>query len=84
VHFEEHSEDIYQPFTEIANATGGSTINSANPQYLFQKAVEASENYYLLYYSPKNYISDGSFKNIEVKVKAKNYRIMHRAGYIAN
>ena len=84
VHFEEHSEDIYQPFTEIAHATGGSTVNSANPQYLFQKAVEASENYYLVYYSPKNYIADGGFKNIEVKVKGQSYQVTHRAGYIAD
>jgi hypothetical protein len=48
------------------------------------KAVQDSENYYLLYYSPKNYTADGKFKKITVKVKGQNYRITHRSGYIAD
>jgi len=84
VHMQEHSEDIFVAFNEMAKATGGFADSSANPASLFQKALEASENYYLLYYSPKNYEIDGKFKNIKVRVKNKNYRITHRAGYFAN
>jgi len=84
VHMEESSGDIFATFMEMAKATGGSTESSANPVSLFQKAVEASENYYLVYYAPINYKRDGKFKNIKVKVKNKNYRISHRAGYFAN
>ncbi|MFO7979611.1 MAG: hypothetical protein R6V00_02115 [Candidatus Aminicenantes bacterium] len=82
--WKEASEDIFSAFTEMARATGGTTDSSANTDYLFKKAVEASENYYLVYYSPKNYTSDGEFKIIKVKVKGKNYRVTHRAGYFSN
>jgi VWFA-related protein len=84
VTFKESSEDIFSPFLEMAKATGGFAESSANPASLMQRAAEASENYYLLYYSPKNYKSDGKFKEIKVKVKARNYRISNRAGYFAN
>ncbi|UCE21992.1 MAG: hypothetical protein JSV46_07215 [Candidatus Aminicenantes bacterium] len=80
----EHSEDIFSVFKEMAQATGGITTSSANPEYLFQRASDAVDSYYLLYYSPKNYKADGKFKNIKVKVKGKNYRVTHRAGYIAD
>jgi len=55
--------------------------------YLIKKtgiAREESEHYYLLYYSPKDYIANGKFKDIKVKVKNRKYRINHRAGYIAD
>lgn len=84
VQMTEHSEDIFAPFMAMAKATGGIAESSANPESLFQQAVEASENYYLLYYSPSNYKRDGKFKNIEVKVRGKNFRVIHRAGYFAN
>ena len=80
----EKSNDIFNAFKEVADATGGIVDTSANPSYLFQRAVETSENYYLLYYSPKNYRADGQFRNIEVKVKGKRYKVLHRAGYIAD
>jgi len=35
-------------------------------------------------YTTKNYVADGKFKKIEVKVKGKKYRVTHRAGYIAD
>jgi len=80
----EQSEDIYSAFSEMAKATGGLTDSSANAAAAFQRAIDASENYYLLYYAPSNYKRDGKFKIIKVKVKNKNYRITHRAGYFAN
>jgi hypothetical protein len=78
------SSDIFNTFNEIAKATGGLTESSINVASLLKKAADASENYYLLYYSPKDYKRDGKFRKIEVKVKNKNYRITHRAGYFAN
>lgn len=84
VHMEESSEDIYSSFKEMANATGGYVGSSSNPAFLFQKALEASENYYLLYYSPKKYEYDGKFKEIKVQVKNKNYKVTHRVGYFAD
>jgi len=84
IRMKEQSEDIYQSFKEMARATGGFFDSSANPAYLFQNALQASENYYLIYYSPKNYQQDGKFKTIKVRVKNKDYKITHRLGYFAN
>lgn len=80
----DQSDSIFSAFKEVANATGGITDSSANAAASFQKAADASENYYLIYYLPKDYKVDGKFREIEVKVKNKNYTITHRAGYFAN
>jgi len=82
--FQEKSEDIYVALKEMALATGGFFDTSANPKALLKNAVHSSENYYLLYYSPKRTERDGQFRRITVKVKNKDYRIIHRQGYIAN
>lgn len=82
--FNEHSEDIFSAFREMALSTGGSVESSSNPEYLVNQAVKASENYYLLYYSPLNYKEDGKFKRVEVRVKEKKYKVVHRFGYFAN
>ncbi len=78
------SSNMFGILNGIAQATGGLTESSANVASMFKKASDATENFYLLYYTPKNYTMDGKFKNIEVKVKNKNYRITHRQGYFAN
>ncbi len=75
---------IFTAFREMAEATGGITDSSGNPFAGFQKAVTATENYYILYYVPAEYRADGKFREIEVSVKGKSYRITHRAGYFAN
>jgi len=84
IRMKEQSEDIYQSFKEMARATGGFFDSSANPAYLFQNALQASENYYLIYYFPKNYQQDGKFKKINVRVKNKDFKVTHRLGYFAN
>jgi len=84
VYFQERSEDIYGAFREMAEATGGFIDSSANAVASFKKAVDASENYYLLYYSPQKYEKDGKFKEISVRIKEKDYKVIHRQGYFAN
>jgi hypothetical protein len=84
VRMEEESSDIYGAFKQMAAATGGFVDSSANPSYLFKEAVNAAESYYLLYYSPKDYVVDGKFKSIEVRVQGDRYRVTHRAGYFAD
>jgi hypothetical protein len=84
VQMEDYSAEIFNAFSEMAKATGGLIESSANAAFSFQKAVDASDNYYLLYYSPSDYKKDGKFKEIKVKIKNKNYRITNRAGYFAN
>ncbi len=78
---EERSWDVYESFSEMAQATGGLRASSSNTASLMEKASSASENYYLLYYSPKDKTADGRFRNIEVKVKAEGCRVTHLAGY---
>jgi len=75
---------VYAAFREMAQASGGLTEATSNPLASFQKAVTASENYYLLYYVPKDYQADGKFKEIKVMIKGKSYRVTNRAGYFAN
>jgi hypothetical protein len=74
----------FQGLTALAEATGGLAESSYNGRDAFIKATEASENYYLLYYSPSDYRSDGDFRKIDVKVKGGGFRVLHRAGYIAD
>lgn len=80
----ERSEDIFSAFNEISQATGGISDTSANADAAFKRAINASENYYLIYYTPKDYKPDGKFHEIKVNVKGGGYRILHRAGYIGN
>ncbi|MBN1272942.1 MAG: hypothetical protein JXB26_11800 [Candidatus Aminicenantes bacterium] len=81
--FVDKSGDIFQAFNEIARTTGGISETSANISYSFKKAAYASENYYLLYYTPKNDQCDNRFRSIKVVVKDKKYEVIHRAGYVA-
>lgn len=76
--------ESFRGFSEMADVTGGLKDSSANASASFKRAVDYSESYYLLYYSPKNYKADGKFKNIKVNVKGQNYRITHRSGYVAD
>ena len=80
----EKSEDIYSAFNEIARATGGISTTSANAASAFKTAVDASENYYLIYYKPQDYKADGKFHEVKIKVKTGNFAVLHRAGYFAN
>jgi VWFA-related protein len=81
---EEQSEDIFAPFREMSLATGGYMASTANLGTAMRSAVSAAENYYLLYYTPRDYVADGRFHTLEVKLKAGGARISHRLGYIAD
>jgi len=81
---EEQSEDIFAPFREMSLATGGFMASTANLGAAMKEAVAASENYYLLYYTPRDYKADGTFRNLKVKVKGREVRVSHRQGYIAD
>jgi hypothetical protein len=82
--YREQSEDIFGAFREMAAATGGFSESSANPLSLMKNAVDASENYYLLYYIPRPYVKDGKFRSITVRVKRPDVRVVHRMGYFAD
>ncbi len=80
----EQSEDVFSTFSEVTKATGGLIRTSQNPAMGFKDAVSNSESCYFLFYSPKSYKNDGKFKEIEVKVKNRDFSIKHRTGYIAD
>jgi hypothetical protein len=84
IHMREQSEDVFSVFSEAAKATGGVVDNSQNPSSGFKNALESSEAYYILYYSPADYKKDSKFKTIDVKVKNRNCKVLHRLGYFAN
>ena len=84
VYFQERSSDTFTPFAEMAKASGGFMASSANPDFLFKEAIKASENFYLLYYAPKDYAGDGRFKTIKVRIKGEGYKTVHRLGYFSN
>jgi hypothetical protein len=79
----EQSADVFSAFREVAAATGGITDSSANLTASFSRALDATENYYLIYYKPANYRADGTFHELRVRVMSGSYRVAHRAGYIA-
>ncbi|HPW18616.1 MAG TPA: hypothetical protein PLP83_09600 [Candidatus Aminicenantes bacterium] len=82
VRMEEMSEDIFGPLREMARATGGLAAASANIAAVMRQAVEASENYYLLYYTPAALRADGRFRSLTVKVRGRDFRVTHRQGFV--
>ncbi|MDH4258171.1 MAG: VWA domain-containing protein [Candidatus Aminicenantes bacterium] len=80
----EQSEDMFNFFSQVAQATGGIIDSSQNPAYAFKHAADIAESYYLLYYSPIDYKKDGQFKSINIRLRDKNYKLTYRLGYIAN
>jgi len=84
VAMEEQSEDIFAPFREMSLATGGYMASTANLEAAMRSAVSAAENYYLLYYTPKEYAADGRFRTLEVRLKGRSARVSHRLGYVAD
>jgi len=84
IRMEEHSEDVYNAWKGICTATGGYFGASARPEILLQNAVKATENYYLIYYTPKNtdYSEERKFRRISVQLKDRSdCRVLHRIGY---
>jgi len=79
----EQSEDVFRIFNQIIRVTGGAMDNSQNPGAGFKKTADHAGKYYLLYYAPTNPQKDGSFRNIAIRVKDKDYSISHRLGYFA-
>lgn len=83
VRTDEQVDDIFSAFNEIAKASGGFVDSSSNPASLLMRALEASETYYLLYYTPTNKNRDGRFREIKVKINLPGARVVHRQGYFA-
>jgi hypothetical protein len=79
----EQSEDIFKALSSISQATGGLTDSSQNPAASMKAALAATEACYVLYFTPSVSAPPGTFLNVDVKVKGRDYRVAYRAGYFA-
>ena len=79
----EQSEDVFKALSMIAQVTGGITDTSQNPAASIKTAMKESESYYLLYFTPTAAAPPGKFIDIKVKVKNRDCRVIHRAGYLS-
>jgi VWFA-related protein len=75
--------EFFSVFRKIAQMTGGVTVSSQNPLASTKKVVDVADRYYLLYYQPKNAAMDGTFREIKIRVKGRDYSVYHRKGYLA-
>ncbi len=78
----EQSEDVFRALSAAAEATGGVTRTGQNPAVSLGQAFRAADSYYLLYYTPATSAPPGTFIDVEVSVKGKNYRVSHRRGAV--
>jgi hypothetical protein len=78
----EQSEDIFKAFSAVAQATGGIVDTSQNPAAGIKSALETSNKYYLLYFTPFSEVKDGTFRSIKIRVKDRDYSVVNRQGYI--
>lgn len=78
----EQSEDVFKALATVAQATGGIADTSQNPAASFKTTLKESENYYILYFKPASAAPPGTFMDLAVKVGNRDYRVVHRAGYL--
>lgn len=68
---------------EIAGRTGGFTVNNTNDLFgAFQKTMSDNDVYYVLAYYPDKK-PDGRFHKIQIRLRAGNYTIRGRTGYLS-
>jgi hypothetical protein len=79
----EQSEDVFQAFAKIAQATGGLSETAQNPAVSFRKAAARWEKYYLLHYSSSDPEIVGGFRTLAVRVKGRDLQVYNRPGYYA-
>jgi VWFA-related protein len=76
--------DPHSGLGQLADQTGGFLIaNSNDLRDGFGKIDTDMRHYYVLTYVPKNTNFDGSFRQIDVRVKRPGLRIRSRKGYFA-
>ncbi len=76
--------DVHGGLNRLAAETGGLLIRETNKlEDGMEEIAQDLSDYYLLGYTPKNSEMDGSFREIEVKVDAKDARPRFRKGYLA-
>lgn len=69
---------------ELARETGGKAFYNTNGLGdAMVNAIDNGSHYYSLSYSPENQRLDGKFRQIEIKLDEKKYRLAYRRGYYA-
>lgn len=76
--------DTHGSLNRLADETGGILIRGTNDlKDGMEEIAQDLDDYYLLGYIPKNPEMDGTYREIEVKVDAKDARPRFRKGYFA-
>jgi VWFA-related protein len=71
---------------KMAEETGGRVIEARNDSQLqgaFQEISDELRSQYSVGYSPTNAARDGSYRNVQVRVNGRGYRVQARKGYYA-
>ncbi len=69
----------------VAEQTGGRAFYNTNGlNTAMAKAIEEGSHYYTLAYSPTNSKTDGKYRNIEIKLSNRDYKLSYRRGYYAD
>jgi len=75
--------DFYGRLEAISSLSGASFRRDLTAHEMLEEALGRLDQYYLVYYTPSYYAGDGKFKSIEMRVKNRQYRLVHRAGYVS-
>jgi VWFA-related protein len=78
------AKDNQSALQELAEDTGGDFFQNNNDFVRgLRQALDDSEAYFLLAYTPTHLIADGKFHNIKVEVDQKNALVRAKKGYFA-
>jgi hypothetical protein len=80
----EQNTDIFRAFADIAGATGGTVDTSQNPAAAFKNVLRAADEYYLLYFTPTPETSGAAFHPLSIRIKGRNFKVVHRMGYLGS
>jgi VWFA-related protein len=76
---------VHQAMNTLAEDSGGHAFyNRNNLTQALSDAIQLGSNYYTLTYTPNNPKDKDDFRNIEVKLDKKGYRLEYRRGYFAD
>jgi hypothetical protein len=83
INMREQSEDVFKALSGAAEATGGLTDTFQNPATSLAKALRTTEQFYVLLFDSSTAAPPGTFIDLAVRVKGKDFRVVHRSGYLS-
>jgi VWFA-related protein len=70
---------------QFARETGGQAFYNVNGLAdVMERAIRNGEHYYTLTYSPSNYVMDGKYRRIQIKLLNGKHTLSYRRGYFAD